>query len=270
MESGPARKRAIVATLFAVVVSIPSGLAAQSSSGPSTDSPPSESAKPAHAWKLDLGLSYLSTTGNSDTTSLGFSGQYADKWGPWGLDAAASAIRASEDGTTTAENYDASVRGSRDLNDRVALTAGLNGRKDRLAGIDLRTQADVAVKWTLTDTDRWTVHTLAGPSWVREDPVDGDANTYLGAILQLDAACTISDGASATARVTYLPNLEDSTDYRAETELGLQAAINRRLAMKLGYLWLFDNQPVPGFDKSDTRATASLVLRLGPRKGASD
>ena len=253
-----ARRPAIAIALLAGALSIPSGATAE-------DSPAR-----SHTWELDLGLSYLSTTGNSDTKSLGFSGHYADKWGLWGLDAAASAIRASEDGTTTAENYDASVRGSRDLSDRLALTAGLSGHKDRLAGIDLRTQADLALRWKLTDSDRWTASALAGPSWVREDPVDDAADNHLGAILQLDGAYTISENAGATARVSYLPNLEDATDYRAETELGLQAAINRRLAMKLGYLWLFDNQPVPGFDKSDTRTTASLVLRLGTRKSESD
>jgi putative salt-induced outer membrane protein YdiY len=258
------------AALLVVALSMPGAVAARDASAPAPEVAATGSFRSSQAWTLDLGLSYLSTTGNSETNSLGFDGHYTVKRGPWGLDATASAIRASEDGATTAENYDAAVRGSRDLNDRLAMTAGLSYHKDRLAGIDLRTEANVAVRWTLIDNDRWTIHTLAGPSWVREEVVAGGIENHLGALLQVDAAYTISEAATASARISYLPNLEDSTDYRAETQLGLQAAINRRLAMKLGYLWLFDNQPVPGFDKSDTRTTASLVVRLGARKGESD
>lgn len=232
---------------------------------PSTAST-SERAKPDRTWKLDFGFSYLATTGNSDTNSLGFNGHYDDKWGLWGLDASASAIQASEDGSTTAENYNAAVRGSRDLSERLALTTGIAGRKDRLAGIDLRTELDVALKWTWLKNEKWTSHLLIGPSWVREKPVDGEVDDYIGAIAQIDGEYQISDSASATARLTYLPDLGDSTDYRTEAEAGLQAAINRRLALKIGYLWLYDNQPVPGFEKSDTRTTASLVLKLGAEK----
>jgi hypothetical protein len=40
-----------------------------------------------------------------------------------------------------------------------------------------------------------------------------------------------------------------------------QAALNSRLALKLGYLWRYSNTPVPGFSSADSTATASVVLR---------
>lgn len=261
-------KASILLTLTLLGAWLPATVLAQERPSPDRQPSAADSGEAARNWKLDLGFSYLATTGNSDTRSLGFDAHYADEWGAWGLDATAAAIRASEDGLTTAENYGATIRASRKLRDRIALTAGLTGRKDRFAGIDLRTELDLAAKWTLIDRQRWSINALLGPSWVREDPVGGATDNHLGAIAQLDGVYNFTDNAAATARLTYLPNLEASSDYRTEAELGVQAALNQRLALKFGYLWLFDNQPVPGFQRSDTRTTASLVVRLGGQKAA--
>jgi len=37
--------------------------------------------------------------------------------------------------------------------------------------------------------------------------------------------------------------------------------MNAHLALKIGYLFRYSNEPVPGFKKSDNTTTASVVLR---------
>jgi putative salt-induced outer membrane protein YdiY len=37
--------------------------------------------------------------------------------------------------------------------------------------------------------------------------------------------------------------------------------MNSRLALKIGYLFRYSNDPVPGFKKSDNTTTASVVVR---------
>ena len=70
-----------------------------------------------------------------------------------------------------------------------------------------------------------------------------------------------STTADATVRFAYYPDFQTSSAYRMEAEAAAQAAMNNRLALKLGYLWRFANQPVPTFKKNDGLATASLILR---------
>lgn len=216
-------------------------------------------------WTRDLGLSYLATTGNSESESLGATGAYTGKWGLWGLEAGLATLRAEADGETTAENVTGFARGSRDLTPRLALTAGVSALQDEFAGIDLRTVTDVAARWSFVDTDRWGLAALAGPSWTYEDPVDGSSDSFLGAIAQLDGRWTLSETAGVTARLTYVPNFDVSDDYRMEGELVAQAGLNTWLSLAVGYLWLHDNVPVPGFEKTDTRTTASLVVHWGAR-----
>ena len=64
-----------------------------------------------------------------------------------------------------------------------------------------------------------------------------------------------------TQRFTFFPNFTDSTGYRSEAEITAQAALNKRLALKFGFLWRYDHDPVPGFKRSDTTTTASIVVR---------
>ena len=40
-----------------------------------------------------------------------------------------------------------------------------------------------------------------------------------------------------------------------------QASLNRRLALKFSFLWRYAHDPVPGFLRSDTTTTASIVVR---------
>src|SRR5258706_64777 len=44
-------------------------------------------------------------------------------------------------------------------------------------------------------------------------------------------------------------------------ETTAQASMNARLALKIGYLLRYSNDPVPGFKKTDNTTTASVVLR---------
>jgi putative salt-induced outer membrane protein YdiY len=46
------------------------------------------------------------------------------------------------------------------------------------------------------------------------------------------------------------------------SDTALEAAISAKLAMKLGFQYLYDNVPVAGFEKTDTKSTVSLVVKL--------
>src|SRR5438067_1282437 len=66
---------------------------------------------------------------------------------------------------------------------------------------------------------------------------------------------------ATTERVTFYPDFRDSSAYRAEAEATAQAALNARLALRLGYLWRYSHAPIAGFVNSDNTATASVVVR---------
>ncbi|MDY7092966.1 MAG: DUF481 domain-containing protein [Acidobacteriota bacterium] len=224
---------------------------------------------PEPTWELKLGLSYVATSGNSDTSSGGFDLEYTKEWEVWSLEAGANALRAEEDNETTAERYGAFAHGSRQLTERLSLTAGLSLLEDRFTGVDLRTVADLGLKQQWVDNETWTFATTAALTWTREelvdDPANPDADTSddsFGALFKLAGSWQLSENASATSKLTYYPNFDVSDDYRFDGEVGVQAALTSAWALKVAYQLRYDNLPVPGFDTTDTTTTASLVLKL--------
>jgi putative salt-induced outer membrane protein len=235
--------------------------------------------QPEPAWKGSLGLSFVSTSGNSDTQTLGLDFGLDRKPDPWGLEIKAAAIRAEDHSVTTAERYNGSVRGKRGLGDRWEVFVGAFGEQDKFSGYDLRYGAAAGGTYKALLGPTHTLSFDAGLTWTKEELVDlvddqgvaypQPSNDYVGGVAGLNYAWQISETAKLSEALLYLPNFDDSGDWRAVSETALQAAISSKLALKLGYLVRYDNEPaiagvdaagdVVYFDDTDTTTTVSVV-----------
>ena len=63
-------------------------------------------------------------------------------------------------------------------------------------------------------------------------------------------------------RVEYLPNFEQSEDYRVNVEASVVAPVSRHLGLKLGYVVRFDNLPEPTVKKTDRFLTSGLQVNF--------
>jgi putative salt-induced outer membrane protein len=257
----------VLAAIVLTMVARPSCAAQQAPAGPPTQpsaTPPAPPPKPTPTWDLKLGLSYLATSGNTDNSSTGFDASYRQEWGVWSLDANAAAIRATRNDVETAENASSQVRGRRKIVDGLEATAGLRGETNRFAGVDLRTIADTSLSWNAVTTPTWRLRTLYGFSWTREEPHgEQPVRASLGGLLQVQNIVKISEGSEINGQVTAYPDMEDTEDYRINANVALQAALNRHLGLRLGYDIKYDNEPIRGFERTDTISTAALVVQLG-------
>jgi putative salt-induced outer membrane protein len=217
-------------------------------------------------WDLKLGLSYLATSGNTDTTSAGFDGLFHRRWSEWEIEARANALRATQLGDTTAERYLAGLRGDRDLTETLALTAGAQWDRDRFAGINGRYVYDAGLKWTPDTGDRWSVSGIGALSWTDQRAVDRTTDTFLGGLLGAKAAYKLSESSQATADATFYPNFDTTKAWRLDADVGLQAAVSTAIALKVSYSLRYNNRPVEGFGKTDTSTQVSLVMQFAGKK----
>lgn len=230
-------------------------------------------AAPVPGWDLKLGLSYLATSGNSETSSSGFDAAFSRAWKKWSLEGTANAVSATKRRRNTAESYNGQVRAKRRLGRLLKralhLTAGLRGERNRFAGIDVRTGADVSLLWPAAETPSWKLRLLGGLSFTREDPRgDHPLRDSFGGLFQVAGDGRLSETATWEGLVTFFPNFDDFEDYRVNGRLGVQAALNRHLGVRVGYDWKYDHEPVAGFDTTDATTNVSLILQLGRRIGA--
>ncbi len=213
-------------------------------------------------WTGELGLAFLATSGNSDTQTLGLDLKFERKPDPWGISFGANFHRAEQEGETTAERYSGFVRGERKLNERWSAFTALSGESDEFAGYDLRGVVEAGASYAAL---QGPVHTLSldgGVTWTTEDFIAHDDVDYLGAVLAAKYGWKFSESAAFGQNLTYFPNFDEGDDWRLVSETSLTAALTSRLALKVGYLVRYDNEPVPGFDDTDTTTNVSLVIGL--------
>lgn len=229
---------------------------------------PASAPAPASAWDAKVGFSYLSTTGNSETSSGGFDAGFSRAWKNWSLEGSGNGFSATRKKRRTAENFGAQARLKRRLRKFLHITFGARWERNRFAGLDSRQTADVSLLWEIRETPTWKLRALAGLSAGREDPRgDQPIMDSFGGLLQVSGDARLSETASWEGQLTLFPNFNDSNDYRLHGKLGVQAALNRHLGLRLGYDLKYDHEPVPGFGTTDTGTSASLVLQLGAKNG---
>ncbi len=220
-----------------------------------------EEAAPEPLWTNALGLSYVGTSGNTDTSSLGLDFKSERRPTPWGMAFVATFTRAEDDGEVTAEQYLVGARGSRALNDRWSLFAGLSWAKDTFGGFDSRSIAEAGAEYLLFKNDKHTLSADAGLTWTDEDRIEPNPDvSYMGAVLGLAYEWKISDNASFTQLLAFYPNFEESSDWRLNSDTGLQAAVNSWLAVKLGFGVRYRNKPIDDNEDTDTTSSASVVF----------
>jgi putative salt-induced outer membrane protein len=214
-------------------------------------------------WKGSLGLAYLATSGNTDTSTFGLDFTLNREAQPWGFEALAQFNRAEDSGVVTAERYLLSARALRALNERWDFFAGLSAEKDEFAGFELRGMVETGVVYKALMGPKHHLAFDVGLTWTDEDRVEPEPDAdYLGGLAGLAYEWKISDSASFTQRFLFYPNFDNSDDWRLNSDTGIQAAINDWLALKFGYELRYRNEPIGDADDTDTTTKFSVVLNF--------
>ena len=213
-------------------------------------------------WEFSLGLSYLATSGNSDSQTGGLDLSYKRKFDPWGLEVNGSYLKAEANGVDTADRTALGVRGTRTISEQWGVFVGASALRDEFAGLDSRYVVDGGVTYKAIANDTHTLTFDLGVAWNSENFVDGASTDYMSGLAGLAYTRKLSETATLAEKLVLMPSFEESDDWRLSSDLSLEAAISAKLAVKLGFLYLYDNVPVAGFKKTDTKSSASLVIKL--------
>jgi putative salt-induced outer membrane protein YdiY len=229
---------------------------------PTTTAGPTGAADaPPPGWDTQVGASFVGTSGNTDTTTLGVDFSMHRRWPAWQIESTATAVRASSGDVGRAERYLGQFRAERKLTTIVGLSAGERAERDRLAGTDFRSVLDLGLTWAVVHSSRWTIDATTAAAWDHESPTSGDGVDHPTGLLEAVSHISLGAASELTQRFAFSPDFEESSAYRSEADIAAQASMNNHLALKLDYLWRYSHTPVAGFKRIDNTTTASLVLR---------
>jgi putative salt-induced outer membrane protein YdiY len=248
-------------------------------------------AQDGYAWENATELSFVSTGGNSSSSSLGLKASLTgtDEQNTFKLEV--GGIRSETDVTTrvatgtpasfavsettvaqlTAENYFLRGRYDRAFTEAFAF-AGAGWDRNTFSGIQNRFAVVAGFGRTLIDAgESGRLKIDLGATYTIQkdvDPEPGADDAFGGLRMTVDATRRVSESADYSSQLAIDENLEDTEDLRADWINSLTLAINQRLAFKTSLQILYDHLPsnlrVPLFDGGGT-PTGTDVLTPGDK-----
>ena len=207
-------------------------------------------------WQGSVSLGYLATTGNTNTRSLNGQMLAGYKSGPWQDLLSFQALKSSQDGITTAENYELNGQTDYNFTENNYLFGLLDYLRDIFSGYQRRTSEILGYGRRLyaTDTQQLDLEFGAGARQTRNtnDTSDNGVVEMLGA----KYLWKFTDKSNFSENLSVVHGT-DSTFTQTVTALTTNLAGD--FALSLSYTVKHNSSVPPGFKKSDTITAVSLV-----------
>jgi putative salt-induced outer membrane protein YdiY len=205
---------------------------------------------------------FLGTTGNASSQSLGAGGEWAYRPDPWVYNAKAIFAQLETDDELTSRSFASLFRASRTLNERLSAYGQYDFLRDTFAGVEQRHVAEGGLSYLLVDRAPHRLSLDGALGYLYENRPDDE---------HFDSA-TLSAGAhyrlaiSATSELLYEPRflltLADAGAWKYDQLAALNVSLTSILALKVSHTLRYSAEPPQGFQQTDTIVALSLVAKF--------
>ena len=237
---------AVVASLLTVPAGAAEGTAAEAPKG----------------WKFRAEGSYVRTTGNTDTQTLGavLDASREVEGDANRYYAKGKALFAENDGDQTANRWFAEGRYERGFTERFFGFLTASYLKDKFSGYEYRFNAGPGLGYDLVKTERHRLKGLLGVLWSHDEFEEGGSDSYAMGKATLDYAWQIRENLKFKQLLDYQASFQDSDVFFLKSETALEVKINTLLSLGVGYIVNYQNEPPADADETDTAFLTSLIV----------
>lgn len=215
---------------------------------------------PEPRWKTQIDLSWVQASGNTRLSTLHLSDNVVYHVAPWKFTQTFDVVNAATNGTQTANAMAASLRGDYAIRPRFRVYGLGAWERDRYAGLARRLREEAGLSFGALAAPRDTLDTEVGIGLTQELPDTLPERDFASSRLAARYRHVFRTNTYFEGKSELLSNLQDGADSRVNADLALVAPLSRFVAVKLGYVVRFDNQPEPGKKGTDTVASAGLQI----------
>lgn len=248
-------------------------------SAPAAEKKAADAAAKKDGFTTALNAGLTLTDGNSETLAAnaslltegekqGLGSLRAGVEGNYGESTATTTTTAADGTTTTADENEKTVDNAKVFaNVRKTLSprtfALLDGSAlyDDIAEVDYRALLGPGLGIYLVKNDKRELSLEAGPSYVWEE-VGGVSDDYLALRFAERYSCQATQTAKLVQALEYTPEAEDFDNYLLTFELGVEAALNETLSLRVVVQDKYDSTPAAGAEYNDVSLIAGLGLTL--------
>ena len=220
---------------------------------------------PKLGWADSAELSFVATSGNSESSTFGFKNTLTRTWTGAHFELKLGGIKVEtttetpfvdatnppaivivETTDTTAEAYFLNGRYDRDISPKFFWFGGAGWERNEPAGIENRYAAVAGVGNRWWDNEDFKFRTDYGVTFTKQEDVvevPGVDDTFAGLRLSWSYLNKFGKNTTYTNDLIIDENLDETDDWRADMLQGLSVTMSEHLALKVGLRWLYDHQP---------------------------
>lgn len=206
-------------------------------------------------------FTFLDTSGNASSQSLGAGGTLAWRPDPWTYSAKAIFAQAETDEELSARSFAGLFRSSRALNERLSVYGQYDFLRDVFAGVEQRHVIEGGASYLTVDTPRHRLRFDAGLGYLYQRNPDDHLDS-----VTLSLASAYRLAISKTSEFTYQPRfllpLAETGAWKFDQDVALTIAMNTILSLKLAHTLRYSADPPEGFKTTDRILAISIVAKM--------
>lgn len=216
------------------------------------------SAQDAKPTKLTTDFGYVQTSGNTDLTTFTGTDKFEHRANAWLFTQEAGAVWGETDGVESAGRYGASLRADRELGAHLSAYALASWRRNVFSGISRQFDEGAGLAWHAVAQKPHTLDFELGAGLSQRLSTLAVQDDFGTARVGTTYKYEFSEKSKFEAGGAYVLNLNDTDDGDANARVSLTAPVAGKLALKVGYDFLYRNKPLPGLEKLDTTFGVSV------------
>lgn len=220
---------------------------------------PAEPVEPIDRVQGSVELSFVSTTGNTATQTVGTAAGLRFRPGMWVIDAEGRYLRTTADDELRAESVSSGVRAARNLFDEVAAYAETRHQRNTFTGIRRQLTAEFGISKDFLKKETQQLSAEVAIGHIDEDRLSGDDRRLTSGTAGAKLRFALSKTSTWTQNARLVTDLGNTSDWRLQHEAALAASLNAVLSLKLAHSVSYVREPVPGFGRTDAVGSAALV-----------
>lgn len=220
---------------------------------------------------LTISIGYVSTSGNSETSTGNFKSNYYTKWGRLHFTAYGSYLFTDvinqETGVKSrdTEKIEVGIKTDYTIRNKSSIFTNIAWRKDEPSGIDHDISLASGYGCTFLDSSQSKLKGGVGLEGFQEEKIiEGDhiLNSALAIYFQVDYLYHFNEDNMLKFANESRMNLSENNDYRLANAISYVSVINHTLALEVSCRHNYKNLPVDNKRKTDTTTTVNLVFRF--------
>ncbi len=240
-----------VSVLALIGLLVPIGALAQTP--PAAHEPPPRLEVEAH-------VAALVTSGNATNRTFGIGGELVWRPEPWEVRAKAAYAQTEADEVLSARSTLAQIRADRFLTVRSSLYGEYVYLRDLFAGVENRSTATGGLAYRVIDHPAHKLTMDGGLGYEHQDSIDEESENLAIGTAGVAYRWHISETSVLSDEFRYIQAFESIDNWKLDQSVTLTAAITSVLSLKVANTIRYANEPVHGFETTDTITSLSLVF----------